>query len=168
MGYAKRSKRPIKRVEDILKQMVKAEGEIRFKVEDAEETAYRIREAFAASKHFASHGEPYVSYANLKAKFVIRSNGNIVTCEPRDYVPSMQVRNELATVTIPGVKDVLGIIGAAIAHKSPRMLFPDAVLSFSDLERLAVWGEKNHYKLNSTEAGITLTRDDDTKEHSSV
>lgn len=159
MGYAKSSKRPIKRVEELLKQMVNANGsEIRFKVQDAEETAYRLREAFASARFFATHGEPYISYANLKAKYVVRSNGNIVTCEPREYVPSMQVKKEMATVTIPGVKDTLGIIGAAITHKAPCMVFSDASESTVNEKVLENWTEQNAYSYDIADNHVTLTK----------
>lgn len=158
MGYSK-SKRVIRRVETYLQQMVDARGQIEFPADDAARFAYELREGINASRHFAATGEePFISYAKLHPKYVIRTKGTRVICEPRDVILSVKAQT-LGQVSIPDVVDPLGIIGAAIMHKAPIMIFPDASdETIIDKSKLQTWCEKNSYELIVADNHVTLTR----------
>lgn len=164
MGYSK-SKRAIRRVEPYLEQMVAAEGEISFPAEEPSDFAYRLREGIKASTHFALDErkqpiEPYADYAGLSAKYLIRVKGPLVVCEPRDVVPIARLRSSLAQVSIPDVSETLGIIGAAITHKAPSMVFPQANAQTVKADRLFVWAQANGYFLVVGDNHVTLTKQD--------
>lgn len=154
MGYSK-SKRAIRRVETYLQQLVAAESKIDFPGEDTAKLAYYIREGITASRAFTSEGEPYISYARLNAKFVVRVKGSVVSCEPRDEV---NIPAGLGHVSIPDVSDTLGIIGATIKHKASLIIFPDATIHSVDMTRLTSWGEKNGYLVIADDERVVLEK----------
>lgn len=162
MGYSK-SKRAIRRVEAYLAQMVKSEAEIQFPAEEPSDFAFKLREGIKASRHFAVEDnhpvEPYASYSRLMTKFIIRVKGPMVICEPRDVVPLVKLRQTLGQVSIAEVKDTLGIIGAAITHKAPIMVFPNANKDTVEADRLNFWATNNDYYLVIAENHVTLTKE---------
>lgn len=164
MGYSK-SKRAIRKVESYLQQMVSAVGEIQFADDNPSELAYRIREGYNAARNFALADnqqpvEPYASYQALGAKFIIRVKGNAVICEPRDMLPSFRPKESLGQVNIPDVVDTLGVLGAAIMHKAPLMVFPDATSETVDPSRINTWAKSNGYFLVVSDSHVTLTKND--------
>lgn len=163
MGYSK-SKRAVRKVEPYLVQMVDAQGEIQFPAEEPSDFAYRLREGISASKEHALDQnknpiEPFARYASLQAKYLIRVKGSMVVCEPRDIVPVARLRATLGHVNIPDVHDTLGIIGAAITHKAPVMIFPDYKSDIVDPRRIHAWAQSNGYFLVLSDAHLTLTKE---------
>lgn len=163
MGYSK-SKRAIRRVEPYLEQMVHADAEIQFPAEEPSDFAFKLREGIKASKEYAldvekQPVEPYISYSGLMSKFIIRVKGPLVICEPRDVIPLARLRQTLGQVSLPEVKDTLGIIGAAITHKAPIMVFPNANASSVEADRLNFWASNNDYFLVITDNHVTLTKE---------
>jgi hypothetical protein len=157
MGYSV-SKRAVRRVEIYLTQMVVGEGKLNFPTEDASKTAYYIRQGVTSAKNFISEGEPYVSYARLSGKYIVRSLSDMVVCEPRDGLPNADASTTFGRVSIPDITDVLGIIGAAIKHKAPSMIFPDARLSDEECLKLRAWSDLHEYGVIITEAHVTLVK----------
>lgn len=155
----------MRKVEPYLQQMVQAEGEIQFPAEEPGDFAYKLREGIEASKHHALDHlkrpiEPFISYAGLKSKYLIRVKGPLVICEPRDLVPIARLKTALGQVAIPEVIDTLGIIGAAITHKAPILVFPDAKEASVDCNRLSFWASQNGYYLVVGDNHVTLTKAD--------
>lgn len=163
MGYSK-SKRVIKRVETYLQQMVAAPAQFEFPADDASKFAYALREGIYSARHFAAvtGEEPYISYAKLHSKYIIRTEGSRVICEPRDVILSVKAQT-LGQVTIPEVERPLEIIGAAVMHKAPVMIFSDAsdVTLGEDAARVKTWCDKNNYELIISDNHVTLTRKPD-------
>lgn len=164
MGYSK-SKRAVRKVEPYLVQMVDAQGEIQFPAEEPSDFAYRLREGIYAAKENAldqqkNPVQPFAQYASLNAKYLIRVKGPMVVCEPRDIVPIARLRVTLGHVNIPEVHDTLGIIGAAITHKAPVMIFPDAKSELIEPRKVYTWAQTNGYFLVLSDAHLTLTKED--------
>lgn len=164
MGYSK-SKRAIKRVEPYLQQMVAADGGVEFPVNDPLAFSYQLRDGIKAAKEFAYDAlqkevEPYCSYARLNTKFIIRVRGTVIVCELRDVVPVVKLRESMGTMSIPDVEDTLGVIGAAIKHKAPEMVFPSANKDTVAAVMLFKWASSNGYFLVIADNHVTLTKND--------
>lgn len=164
MGYSK-SKRAIKKVQPYLEQMVAADGKIEFPVDDASDFAYSLREGIRASVHFALDNEnnpqePYASFSRLASKFIIRTKGSTVICEPRDIVPIVRLRESMGIMSIPDVVETLGIIGAAIQHKANQIVFPDASSATVDPIPLYNWAKDHEYYVIISDEHVTLTKND--------
>jgi hypothetical protein len=159
MGYSK-SKNAIKRVEEYLKQLVENESQQEFSSADSHALSHLIFEGIQASKEYAKEGSPYLEYSGLGAKFKIQTKPDRVICQPRNA--SILTRSSsLASVTIPGVSDPVGIIGAAIKHKSPIMIFPD---HNGSMPLIYNWASKHDYFLVRTKEGLVITKDENARE----
>lgn len=160
MGYSKHI-RAIQRVQPFLDRLVKAQSRVEWESDHPAEDAYRIREGIHASSARAltngQPNEPYYSYALLQQKYVIRTAAGRVIAERKDVTPVVALREAHAAMTLPNVKDEMGVVGAAITHEAHRMHFPDA--GECDLEAVYSWAKQNGYYMVVGE-GITLTRDD--------
>lgn len=166
MGYSK-SPRAVQRVRNHLDEMVRSSERLEWVDEDPSKLAYRINDGIAAAKSNAltrdkQPVEPYVTYARLKAKFIIKIDGNKVIAEPRDIMPLEAVRAGMGKMVLHELNDVLEIVGAAIKHKAPEMFFPDAddLNESEDLPQLYAWASKNNYYIIPSEDGVTLTQTD--------
>jgi len=150
MSYSQ-GKKAFKRVEQFLTQMLATGGRIEFVTKDSGRLAYHIREGIHAAKYFPELS----SYATLSGKFIVKANGGVVTCEPRTIVPV--VAPTMGYLSIPDVRDALGILGACIKHKFPMMVFPDADPDL-DVTMLERWANGNGYKVIVTDIHITVER----------
>jgi hypothetical protein len=166
MGYS-RSPRAVQRVKNHLDEMLRADGKLEWVDKDPTRLAYRINDGIAAARHNAFDRnkqpiEPYVTYARLKAKFIIKIEGTKVIAEPRDVMPLEIVRAGMGKMVVHEIQDVLEIVGAAIKHKAPEMFFPDAdtLNESEDLPQLYAWASKNGYYIIPSEDGVMLTQND--------
>lgn len=158
-----RSKKSIKKVELYLQQLVASDKDIDFPTEDPLKFAYKLREGINASRFFAldpdgNVNESYAAYSRLNSKYIIRIEGQIVKCELRDVVPVVKLRESMSTMSIPEVSETLGIIGAAIQHKVPELIFPDASEDTVDPLAIYNWAQHNGYFLIVAESHVTLTK----------
>lgn len=159
MGYSS-SIRTVKRVEIYLQQMLNSTENIEFPVEDASKFAYQLRDGIRTAKKLSvdKHGmpvEPFATYQRLSAKYIVRTRNNRVVCELRDVVPTVQL---LGKLNLPGIVDTLTIIGAAIKHKAPVMVFPDASSKTVDETRLKLWAVDHGYDTVVSDNHVTLER----------
>lgn len=155
MAYSK-SKKAVRRVQNYLEQMVKAETNIEFPASEPSKLAYYIRDGIKAARNFPE----VIAYARLSSKYIIKSGPGKVICELRDVL-ELTRNNIRSQVSIPDIVDALGIIGAAITHKADVMIFPDASLdAIPNITPLEKWAEKNDYKLIIGLGHITLEKKD--------
>jgi hypothetical protein len=164
MGYST-SPRAVQRVKNHLDEMLNSDTKLEWADENPSKLAYRINDAFHAARHLAFNRdkkpvEPYVTYARLKAKFIIRVDAGKVIAEPRDIMPLDTVRAGMARMVLHDVSDVLEVVGAAITHKAPEMFFPDADLTNEELPQLYAWASKNSYFVIPSDDGVLLTQND--------
>jgi hypothetical protein len=166
MGYS-HSTRAVQRVKNHLDEMLRSDKKLEWADPDPTRLAYRINDGIAAARHNAFDRdkrpiEPYVTYARLKAKFIIKIEGTKVVAEPRDVMPLEIVRAGMGKMVVNEVQDVLEVVGAAIMHKAPEMFFPDAdaLDEREDLPQLYAWASKNGYYIIPSEDGVTLTQND--------
>jgi hypothetical protein len=168
MPYSSGTK-TIKLVSEYLNQMVNAGPNDRLEwiAKDPTDLSYRIFNAMAASKKRVKDGgplatEPYLSYARLKSKYIIRKTNNSVIAEPRDVLPLEAIRVSMSKIVLGGLIDPMEVIGACIKHKADTIDFPDAIdLSAEDLTAIYNWAEKNAYKvivLPNPDGGIQLAK----------
>lgn len=149
MGYSK-SLNAIERVKKHLDQMVRATGKVTWTVrEDAWQLGYYIREAL-----YVAEIKRVKEYAELKAKFKIRVDGNKVIAEPRSFTAVQS----LDTIQLENITDTLEIIGAALHHDAQRMHFPNA--QEINLKHLYDWCSKHGYNIIPSSAGVTITKED--------
>jgi hypothetical protein len=164
MGYST-SVRAVHRVKNHLDEMLRSETQLEWADENPAKLAYRLNDAFHAARHNAFNREkqpiePYVSYARLPAKFIIRIGNGKVIAEPRDIMPLDTIRAGLARMVLHELSDVLEVVGAAIKHKAPEMFFPDADLTSEELPQLYAWASKNSYFIIPSDDGVLLTQND--------
>lgn len=163
MGYSKHI-RAVKRVQPILDQLLEATSNVEWESDNPVADAYAMREGiYAASiRQLTPDGEPnepFYSYARLSAKYVFRTAANKVIAELRDVVPIVALQRAHSTMIIREVEDEMGVVGAAILHKAPRMYFPDASPETTDLIAVHQWACQNEYHIVVSDEGITLTKE---------
>lgn len=150
--YSK-SKRAVRKVQLYLDQMVAAEMNITFPDNDPTRLAYRIRDGIKAARSFPDSER----YAKLSTKFIIRVQSGGVKCELRDDLSDMKSTMH-NVISIEGVSDTLGIIGAAIKHKADVLNFPDARYSNLNLTPIENWASNNGYAIQKTEDHVSLIK----------
>lgn len=169
MGYST-AKKAIRKVVEYLDKMLEAETDVSFPAEDSLKLVYAIRTGIKAATAQAVESaqnnediEPYLSYSKLGSKFIIRAKPGEVMCELRDAPIVSRLRNTLNAMSIPGVKDMLGIIGATIKHQSAKQLiFPDANGNTINSDKLLTWAKSKDFSVTITDAHVTLTRNAET------
>ena len=156
MPYS-RSLNAISRVEGILDQMVKGESDLEFKHPEPNKLAYWIHNAIAVARRAPDHER----YAQLDRKYKIRIRVGKVTCEYRDKSVQAVLKEQMSKITFADVDNVVGIVGAMVAHKPQEGFFPDAFLSADELVTLHKWTQATGYFIvNHEDAGITVTKND--------
>lgn len=149
MGYTV-SSRAITRVYDQLQQMVKAETNLEWATDNPREFAYRLREAIsvAIERTKKGDGEPYESFAKLRAKYLFREKGGKVIAELRDAIPQMTLKSDFAVMTEPNVSDAMGVVGVMIKNRGKIIHFPAFDINDgSESVLVSNWAEKNNYNV---------------------
>lgn len=163
MGYSQ-SKQSIERVRIILDTALKVNDRVSFPSKHPNKLAYAIREAFAASKAAKDDDHKYVE---LITKFKLRVKPDRIVFEPRDSISAGDAVVELIesrqALEVPGVTQVLQIVGACIQHKQD-LVFPDAKLDESQTDQLVKWMDKNNYEITSTSPLTLMKNGNDRKE----
>ncbi len=157
MSYA-RSKKSVYRVELVLKQLLEAKDDLTFQSIEPQKLAYHIHEALKSAAIYPEFQE----YALLRDKYTIRIRNNKVVAELKSKlsIGISVIREQLGKMTIVDVNNVTSIVGAAVTHKVPEMLFPDAHLSDISLSELYMWAEPaGYFIINHGDNGLTLTRE---------
>lgn len=162
MGY-NRTKKSIERVRPFLDQLVVGTTNLEWASNNPTKLAYYIREGVKASTAFAiSEGEPYLSYSQLAAKYILRTTDTRVIADLRTVLPDVVVKAAHSNMNIMGVTNVLEAIGAAIKHGASKMSFPDMNaedISEEDLIKLFNWCQANGYYIVLGDV-LSLTKDD--------
>lgn len=145
--------RSVTRVQQILDDLLAADGAREWPARNAHKLAYHIREAFAAAEQLAE----FHKYAVLREKFIIRAENGKVRAEPRVKQPfEAEASFTMTKVSLPGLKSNDEAIGAAIKHNVEEVHLPDFL---DNLQLLFKWTSANKvYIINHFGAGITLTR----------
>ncbi len=160
MGYSK-SPKAILRVKSHLDMLVASTKRVTFTSNDPAELAYRIQNGMFAAKYQVEHekkGEPFITYAKLKSKYIIKIGNGVVVAEPRDIELSLAEAAGMERMVLPQVTETLAVIGAAIQHQASEMYFPDAGEEI--VPQLYAWASSNKYYIIPSDDGITLTRND--------
>jgi len=132
-------------------------GDIIFQSVEPSKLAYRLHEAFRVARIYPE----FAHYIPVTEQYLIRARYNRVILERRDkqMLAVKVVQEQLSKMKLDEVTDVLGIVGAAITHKSDEIYFPNAKLEVSDLKTLCNWtNEHGYYIINHDDSGLTLTR----------
>ena len=153
MGYTTSTK-AISRMQEQLLEMIKAETNVEWTTTDPRTFAYRIREAIEVGKRrFLAGSTEFEKIAKLKSKFIIKEYPNRVVAELRDGIPIDILGSRLSTLTIPGINDAFGIVGACIQHKGATILFPDA----KDVDDMVKnWATETNASITISESGVTV------------
>lgn len=165
MGYSN-SKKAIERVQPILDVLLSAEQKLFFPSKHPQRLAYAIRDGINNASRFAS----FAQYAVLKDKFKIRIKPDGVSAEPRAQLhyedPIIELAQSLASLAVPDVNSVLQVVGAAIKHKAPELIFPDAALDDEAVTQLRKWTNSNNYTIsNMTPLTLTKNEQDNTTQN---
>lgn len=149
MGYTV-SSRAITRVFAQLQQMVKAETNLEWATDNPREFAYRLREALKVAKDRAEKGdgEPYMSFARLKSKYLFREKPGKVIAELRDAIPQMTLKSDFAVMTEPSANDAMSVVGVMIKNRGKIIHFP--VFDINDESESVLvsnWAVKNDYNV---------------------
>jgi hypothetical protein len=168
MGYTK-SPRSITKVRPILELLLNSNAPtIELPTQDATKLIYNIREAINAAKSLQSKDPSFEGYASLQEKYILRLRRDSIVAELRDS-PALSIVDSIPTklsqLTIPGVSDIFGVVGAAIKHKNhTRLHFPDASRDSVDMTKLQKWATGSGYEVTVQEPHgyITLIKKDAT------
>lgn len=153
MGYSKTSKYAITKVQTLLDQMLKSEGNVSWPSRDPQKLIYLLRDALSVAEK--DHSSPY---RPLKSNFIIRNKGTHVLAERRNVV---DIIGELSRsrMTIENITTLIEIIGAVITHKQHEMYFPDALVNEEEILQLYNWCLEKEYNIVVGD-GITVTKND--------
>lgn len=151
----------VKRVEKLLQTLVEAETDedVMFATREPARLAYQLHEALRVCEKFPE----YKHFAILRDKYKIRVRSSRVLMERRlKSVVAIKVDNRpLQRMTIDGVDNLLGIVGAATVNKVSEIFFPDANLSQNDLLDLYNWARQfGYFVISHDDAGVTITKVD--------
>lgn len=163
MGYSTNIK-AVQRVEQFLKQMSETQDTLIWNAENPSRLIYYIREGIFASAHRAvdSAGgpiEPYHTYSQLNAKYVLKTGNGRIIARPRVLLPiAASAHQSMNVMNIPRVSETLEVIGAVLTHKAEEMHFPDAKVV--DLNAIYRWTSVNNYHILFNQSGLSITRRD--------
>lgn len=151
----------VKRVEKLLEILLAAndDEDILFATKRPSKLAYQIHEALMLCEKF----EEYKKFSILKDKYRIKvKSGRVLAEKKSKETLAIRVDNKpLQRMTLDGIDDVLGLVGAATVHKASEIYFPDALLNDDDLIALYHWSKLNNYFIiNHEDGGVTITKID--------
>lgn len=145
MGYTK-SKKVLEEVRPILDVVLAAKGvRVNYPSRWPTKLAMRIREGLKSAEDFEEENR----YAEILLQYKIRVKSDKIVFDPRAIVtyenPVLELAQSLNALEIPKVNSIIEVVGACIKHKAPRIVFPDAQLSETDIARLSSWCNNNEY-----------------------
>lgn len=167
MGYTI-TKNAVLRVQKYLEALTASNETIEWVTETPAKLAHRIHEGIAASIEYHREGEPYVSFARLRQKFVIRQKRDRVVAEWREELlhshvefTSNRIHHEMSGVGA----SASSIISEIIKTNRPyKITVSGASPSEIWLESLYRWTSKNDYFIVAGDENLIVTKDPETGE----
>jgi hypothetical protein len=158
MSYSK-SKKCVRLIEPILKQLISAKGRISLPNRNPSRLGYKLREAIYASQFY----EDTKHFANLNTKFIFQLKGQSIDCVIREivgeeFVSQIAMDDLRSEIVIPDVENLMGVIGAVIKHKAEHFLFPSFIMSDDSTEALDKFCKQYGYEYIIDENGLELKK----------